>query len=128
MHYVKRERLELTSSEHVDGLGGVGLGTCILSARAPFTVRGRPARLTNGADDGTAAELALGSILSVELREPLNSGAASLEVCDCVGHLVCLVERCEVVGERRRERQGSPQSEKTRRLLREAVNILASAG
>jgi hypothetical protein len=46
--------------------------------------------LTNGADDGTAAELALGSILSVELREPLNSGAASLEVCDCVGHLVCI--------------------------------------
>jgi hypothetical protein len=47
--------------------------------------------LTNGADDGTAAELALGSILSVELREPLNSGAASLEVCDCVGHLIYIL-------------------------------------
>jgi hypothetical protein len=60
-----------------------------LSARA-LSITPSSFNLTNGADDGTAAELALGGILSVELREPLNSGAASLEVCDCVGHLVCV--------------------------------------
>jgi hypothetical protein len=57
-------------------------------------------------DDGTAAELALRSILSVELREPLNSGAASLEVCDCVGHLVYILwigERGDKREERKRE-------------------------
>ena len=78
-----------TSSEHVDGLGRVGLGTCILSARTLCACFVRT-QLTNGADDGTAAELALGRILSVELREPLGSGAASLEVSNCVGHLVCV--------------------------------------
>ncbi len=74
--------------------------------------------LTNGADDGTAAELALGGILSVELREPLNSGAASLEVSNCVG---ILSVSCGLRGgerKRRRGSQGRRQSKKTRRLLR----------
>lgn len=83
----EQESEQHTRSEHVDGLGRVGLGTCILSARALCALP-LLSQLTNGADDGTAAELALGDILSVELREPLSSGAASLEVCNCVGHLV----------------------------------------
>lgn len=85
----EQELFQHTSSEHVDGLGRVGLGTCILSART-LCASCVEAQLTNGADDGTATELALGHILSVELREPLSSGAASLEVCNCVGHLVCI--------------------------------------
>lgn len=74
--------------------------------RAVFGVAEQQHILTNGADDGTAAELALRSILSVELREPLNSGAASLEVCDCVGHLVYILwigERGDKREERKRE-------------------------
>jgi hypothetical protein len=89
VHDAEQKLFQHTSSEHVDGLGRVGLGTCILSART-LCACCLEVQLTNGADDGTATELALGDILSVELREPLGSGAASLEVCNCVGHLVCV--------------------------------------
>lgn len=119
-----------TSSKHVDCLGRVGLGTCFLSART-LCACVLQTRLTNGADDGTAAELALGNILSVELREPLGSGAASLEVCNCVGHLVCIWWICEVV--RGREgRKGKGDDEQRRRggcgCVEKLLYFLASAG
>ena len=62
--------VEASLAEGVDLLGGVGLGA-------------------NGADDGGAAVLARGSILSVELRQPFDPRAAGIEVVERVRHCEC---------------------------------------
>lgn len=48
----------------------------------------RRAMHTNGADDRGAAELSLGLVLGVELRQPFDPGPARVEVGNSVGHCV----------------------------------------
>lgn len=66
--------VETSIAELVDGLDRVGLGT-------------------NGADDGSATELASGLELSVELSEPLNLAAEAEMVKRSSGHCegLCVV-------------------------------------
>lgn len=80
----------LTSSEHVDCLGGVGLGTCD-SVSMHAQRRRVVVVLTDGANDRSAAELSLGLVLSVELRQPFDSGPARVKVGESVSHCdVCV--------------------------------------
>ena len=53
---------------------------------------------TNCADDRRAAELELGLVFGVELRQPLNTGSARTEMLKSVSHgdrcSVCEIEKC----------------------------------
>lgn len=62
--------IETCLAEGIDLLSGVGLGS-------------------NCADNGGAAVLFLGVVLGVELREPLDTRATSVQVVESVGHYVC---------------------------------------
>lgn len=64
---VHANNVKTSIAELVDGLDGVGLGA-------------------DGADDGSAAELASGLELSVELRKPLNLASEAEMVKRSSGH------------------------------------------
>lgn len=64
--------------------------------------------LTNGADDGGAAVVLRRLVLGVELGQPLDPSASSIDMVQCVGHVdrvvlrspvAILCEFCEESGE-----------------------------